>query len=64
MPNGMFTADPYLAGREPSAATDLPSVCAMLEALHDLLSAGGEFSRGGAHGAHRGKRVCQCLCQG
>ena len=44
MPNGMFTADPYLAGREPSAATDLPTVCAMLEALHDLLSAGGDFS--------------------
>jgi len=43
-PNGMFTAEPYLAGREPSAATDLPSVCAMLEALRDLLSAGGEFA--------------------
>jgi hypothetical protein len=44
MPNGMFTAEPYLAGCEPSAATDLPSVCVMLEAMHDLLSAGGEFS--------------------
>ncbi|MBN1778050.1 MAG: glycoside hydrolase family 127 protein [Clostridiales bacterium] len=44
MPNGMYTAEPYLAGREPSASTDLPSVCAMLEALHDLLSAGGEFA--------------------
>ncbi|MBE0601348.1 MAG: glycoside hydrolase family 127 protein, partial [Firmicutes bacterium] len=44
LPNGIFSAQPYLAGREPSAATDLPSVCAMLEALHDLLSAGGEFA--------------------
>lgn len=44
LPNGMFSAEPYLAGREPSAATDLPSVCAALEALHDLLSAGGEFA--------------------
>ncbi|HRX08574.1 MAG TPA: hypothetical protein P5559_05355, partial [Candidatus Limiplasma sp.] len=44
MPNGMFSAAPYLAGREPSAATDLPSICAMLEALHDLLAAGGEFA--------------------
>ena len=44
MPDGMFTAEPYLAGREPSAATDLPAICAMLEALHDLLSAGGEFA--------------------
>ncbi len=43
VPNGMFTAEPYLAGREPSTATDLPSVCAMLEALHDLLCAGGDF---------------------
>jgi len=43
MPNGMYTAGPYLAGREPSAPTDLPSVCAMLEALHDLLCAGGDF---------------------
>ena len=40
----MFTADPYLAGREPSAATDLPSLCAMLEALHDLLCAGGDIA--------------------
>ena len=44
MPTGMFSAEPYLAGREPSAATDLASVCAMLEALHDLLMAGGEFA--------------------
>ena len=44
MPNGMFSAQPYLAGRAPSAATDLPSICAMLEALHDLLAAGGDFS--------------------
>ena len=44
MPTGMFTADPYLAGREPSAATDLLSICAMLEALHDLLCAGGELA--------------------
>ena len=43
MPNGMFSAAPYLAGREPSAATDLSSICTMLEALHDLLSAGGEM---------------------
>lgn len=44
MPNGMFSADPCLSGREPSAATDLQSVCATLEALHDLLCAGGDFA--------------------
>ena len=44
MPTGMFTADPYLAGREPSAVTDVASLCAMLEALHDLLCAGGELA--------------------
>lgn len=44
MPNGTFTASPYLAGREPYAATDLKTVCALLEALHDLLCAGGDFA--------------------
>ncbi len=44
MPSGIFTAQPYLAGREPSAATDLPTICATLEALHDLLAAGGELA--------------------
>jgi len=44
MPTGMFTADPYVAGREPFAAVDLPAICSMLEALHDLLSAGGDVT--------------------
>ena len=42
MPHGAFAADPYLAGRDLSRASDLDAVCAQLEALHDLLAASGE----------------------
>ncbi len=44
LPLGAYAADPYLAGREPSAAVDLRSLCAFLEALHDLLTAGGDLA--------------------
>ncbi len=44
MPHGAFSADPYLAGRDPAAATDLAAICAQLEAMHDLLSASGDAS--------------------
>ncbi|HNW87191.1 MAG TPA: glycoside hydrolase family 127 protein [Candidatus Limiplasma sp.] len=44
MPTGAFSADPYLAGRDPARATDLAAVCAQLEALHDLLSASGDVA--------------------
>jgi hypothetical protein len=42
MPHGAFAADPYLAGRDLSRASDLASVCALLEALVDLLCASGD----------------------
>ncbi len=42
MPNGAFAADPYLAGRDLSRASDLQSVCALTEALLDLLCASGD----------------------
>ena len=44
MPHGAFAADPYLAGRDLSRASDLDAVCAQLEALHDLLAASGEVA--------------------
>lgn len=44
MPHGAYSSDPYLAGRDPARDTDLLSVCAQLEALHDLLEASGELS--------------------
>ena len=44
MPHGAFSADPYLAGRDPARATDLAAVCAQLEALHDLLAASGDVA--------------------
>ena len=44
MPHGAFSADPYLAGRDPSRGSDLASVCAQLEALHDLLAASGDVA--------------------
>lgn len=44
MPHGAFSADPYLAGRDPAAATDLPAICAQLEAMHDLLAASGDVT--------------------
>ncbi len=44
MPHGAFSADPYLAGRDPAAATDLAAICAQLEAMHDLLAASGDVT--------------------
>ncbi len=44
MPHGAFAADPYLAGRDLTRASDLPAVCAQLEALHDLLAASGDIA--------------------
>ncbi len=41
-PTGAFLADPYLAGRDPARATDLPALCAQVEALADLLAASGD----------------------
>ena len=41
LPHGAFSADPYLAGRDPSRSSDITAVCAQLEALHDLLAASG-----------------------
>ncbi len=43
-PNGTFSADPYLAGRDPPRATDLVAACAQAEALYDLLAASGDLS--------------------
>lgn len=44
MPHGAFSADPYLAGRDPSRASTLEAICAQLEALHDLLAASGDVT--------------------
>ncbi len=44
MPHGAFSADPFLAGRDPARSADLPAVCAQLEALHDLLAASGDVA--------------------
>jgi hypothetical protein len=44
MPHGAFAANPYLAGRDLSRASDLPTVCALLEALLDLLCASGDVA--------------------
>lgn len=44
MPQGAFSADPYLAGRDPSRGVELESLCAQLEALHDLLCASGDVA--------------------
>lgn len=43
MPTGAFSADPYLAGRDPARAVDLPAVCAQIEALADVLATGGNL---------------------
>lgn len=43
-PTGAFTADPYLAGRDPARATDLSALCAQIEALYDLLAASGDMT--------------------
>lgn len=42
MPSGVFSADPYLAGRDPARAADLSAVCAQAEALLDALCASGD----------------------
>lgn len=44
MPTGAFSADPYLAGRDPSRAADIPAICAQIEVLCDLLAASGDLS--------------------
>lgn len=43
-PTGAFLADPYLAGRDHARATDLPALCALTEALADVLMAGGDLA--------------------
>lgn len=43
MPFGAFSADPYLAGRDPARAVDLPAACAQAEAYHDALCACGDL---------------------
>lgn len=41
--SGAFSADPYLAGRDPSRASELQAVCAQAEALYDVLAAEGNL---------------------
>lgn len=42
MPTGAFSADPYLAGRDPARAVELPAAAAQAEAYLDALTATGE----------------------
>lgn len=42
MPSGAFSADPYLAGRDPARAVSLEALCAQVEADLDILCASGE----------------------
>ena len=42
MPSGAFSADPFLAGRDPARAADLEAVCAQAEAWLDALCAHGD----------------------
>lgn len=44
MPCGAFAADPYLAGRDPARAVDLPALCAQIEAYFDALCFSGELA--------------------
>ncbi|MEF9879593.1 MAG: glycoside hydrolase family 127 protein [Clostridia bacterium] len=44
MPCGAFAADPYLAGRDPARAVELPALCAQIEAAFDALCFTGELS--------------------
>ena len=44
MPGGAFSADPYLAGRDPARAVSLESLCAQIEAGLDMLLSGGDLS--------------------
>ncbi len=43
MPSGAFSADPFLAGRDPARAADLEAVCAQAEAWLDALCAHGDM---------------------
>ena len=43
MASGVFAADPSLAGRDPSRAADLETVCAQAEALLDALASSGDL---------------------
>lgn len=42
MPSGAFAADPYLAGRDPSRASELEAVCAFAESCLDSFSTTGD----------------------
>ncbi|MBP3649738.1 MAG: glycoside hydrolase family 127 protein [Clostridia bacterium] len=42
MPCGAFSADPYLAGRDPARAVSLEALCAQIEALLDMLVTSGD----------------------
>jgi len=42
MPSGAFSADPYLAGRDPARAVSLEALCAQMEAMLDMLLASGD----------------------
>lgn len=44
MPSGVFSADPYLAGRDPARAADLEAVCAQAEAWLDALLTTGDVA--------------------
>ena len=44
VPTGAFTADPFLAGRDPARATDLAALSAQIEALADLIMASGNLA--------------------
>lgn len=44
MPSGVFSADPYLAGRDPARAAELAAVCAQAEACLDALLATGDVA--------------------
>lgn len=43
MPCGAFSADPYLAGRDPARGVELGALCAQTEACFDALCATGEL---------------------
>lgn len=47
MPTGAFSADPYLAGRDPARAVELPAAAAQAEAYLDALTATGEGTLAG-----------------
>ena len=42
MPSGAFSADPFLAGRDPARAVELPAACAQAEAYFDALCQSGD----------------------